>query len=163
MAIRHAYSCPAELQTSEDDIVLTFNCNTPSLDGLVDREYMCTLCNHNLTTLLATERRTDIPQVVRVNASLVIYPESTSNPTAVAVASDSTSQIVTYVLSALSAVIFILAAVFVVFPAIKARVAKLRAAGIQPTLKRVVFLQKTLSKYRPLLESNDRNGSLQVR
>jgi hypothetical protein len=71
VAIRHAYSCPAELQTSEDDIVFTFNCNTPSLDGLVDREYMCTLFNHNLITLLGTERHTDIPQVVRVNASLV--------------------------------------------------------------------------------------------
>ena len=46
--------------------------------------------------------------------------------------------------------------------AIKARVAKLRAAGIQPTLKRVVFLQKTLSKYRPLLEPSERNGSLQA-
>ena len=97
-----------------------------------------------------------------MNASLVIYPEGTSNPTAVAVTSDSTSQIVTYVLSALGAVIFILVAVFGVFPAIKARVAKLRAAGIQPTLKRVVFLQKTLSKYRPLLEPSERSGSLQV-
>ena len=71
MAIRHAYSCPAVLQTSEDDIVFTFNCNTASLNGLIDREYMCTLFNHNLITLLGTERHTDIPQVVRVNASLV--------------------------------------------------------------------------------------------
>jgi hypothetical protein len=85
-------------------------------------------------------------------------PEGTSNPTAVAVSSDTTSQIVAYVLSAVGALIFILVAVFV----IRARVAKLRAAGIQPTLKRVVFLQKTLSKYRPLLEPNERNGSLQV-
>ena len=75
-----------------------------------------------------------------------------------AVSSDTTSQIVAYVLSAVGALIFILVAVFV----IRARVAKLRAAGIQPTLKRVVFLQKTLSKYRPLLEPNERNGSLQV-
>ena len=85
-------------------------------------------------------------------------PEGTSNPTAGAVSSDTTAQIVAYVLSAVGALIFILVAVFV----IKARVAKLRAAGIQPTLKRVVYLQKTLSKYRPLLEPGERNGSLQV-
>lgn len=42
-----------ELQTSHDEIVFTFNCNTPTLDGLIDRDYMY------------------IPQVVRVNASLV--------------------------------------------------------------------------------------------
>ena len=73
VAIHHAYSCPAELQTSVDDIVFTFNCNTPSLNGLVDREYMCTLFNHNPTALRGTKRHTDIPQVVRVNASLVIH------------------------------------------------------------------------------------------
>jgi len=76
----------------------------------------------------------------------------------VAVSSDTTSHIVAYVLSAVGALIFILVAVFV----IRARVAKLRAAGIQPTLKRVVFLQNTLSKYRPLLEPSERNGSLQA-
>lgn len=41
-----------ELQTSEDEIVFSYNCNTPNLDGLVDRDYMY------------------IPQVVRVNATL---------------------------------------------------------------------------------------------
>ena len=67
-----------------------------------------------------------------------------------------------YVLSAIGSVFGILVGVFRVYPAIKARVDKLREAGIKPTLKRVVFLQKTLSKYRPLLEPSERNGSLQV-
>ena len=84
-------------------------------------------------------------------------PEGTSTPTAGAVTT--TWQIV---LSAIGSSIGILVAVFKVYPAIKARVAKLRAAGIQPTLKRVVFLLKTLSKYRPLLEPSERNGSLQT-
>ena len=88
-------------------------------------------------------------------------PEGTSNPTAgiVTGAGTTTWQIV---LSAIGSIIGILVAVFRVYPAIKARVDKLREAGIKPTLKRVVFLQKTLSKYRPLLEPNERNGSLQV-
>jgi len=87
-------------------------------------------------------------------------PEGTSTPTAGA--GTTTWQIVTYVLSAIGSVIGILVAVFRVYPAIKARVDKLREAGIKPTLKRVVFLQKTLSKYRPLLEPSERNGSLQA-
>ena len=66
------------------------------------------------------------------------------------------------VLSAIGSVVGILVGVFIVYPAIKARVDKLREAGIKPTLKRVVFLQKTLSKYRPLLEPSERNGSLQA-
>jgi hypothetical protein len=66
------------------------------------------------------------------------------------------------VLSAIGSIIGILVAVFRVYPAIKARVDKLREAGIKPTLKRVVFLQNTLSKYRPLLEPSERNGSLQA-
>jgi hypothetical protein len=87
-------------------------------------------------------------------------PEGTSTPTAGA--GTTTWQIVTYVLSAIGSIIGILVAVFRVYPAIKARVDKLREAGIKPTLKRVVFLQKTLSKYRPLLEPSERNGSLQA-
>ena len=90
-------------------------------------------------------------------------PEGTVNPTAVIVtvtgAGTTTWQIV---LSAIGSVIGILVAVFRVYPAIKARVDKLREAGIKPTLKRVVFLQNTLSKYRPLLEPSERNGSLQA-
>ena len=91
-------------------------------------------------------------------------PEGTVNPTAVIVTVTGTTtwQIVTYVLSAIGSIIGILVAVFRVYPAIKARVDKLREAGIKPTLKRVVFLQKTLSKYRPLLEPSERNGSLQA-
>ncbi len=66
------------------------------------------------------------------------------------------------VLSAIGSVFGILVGVFRVYPAIKARVDKLREAGIKPTLKRVVFLQKTLSKYRPLLERSERSGSMQA-
>ncbi len=66
------------------------------------------------------------------------------------------------VLSAIGSVVGIVVGVFRVYPAIKARVDKLREAGIRPTLKRVVFLHKTLSKYRPLLEPSERNGSLQA-
>ncbi len=87
-------------------------------------------------------------------------PEGTVVPTSGAVTT--TWQIVTYVLSAIGSVIGILVAVFRVYPAIKARVDKLREAGIKPTLKRVVFLQNTLLKYRPLLERSERNGSLQA-
>ena len=93
-------------------------------------------------------------------------PEGTVNPTAgivtVTGAGTTTWQIVTYVSSAIGSIIGILVAVFRVYPAIKARVDKLREAGIKPTLKRVVFLRKTLSKYRPLLEPSERNGSLQA-
>jgi hypothetical protein len=66
------------------------------------------------------------------------------------------------VLSAIGSVVGILVGVFRVYPAIKARVNKLRQAGIKPTLKRVVFLHKTLSKYRPLLEPSERSGSVQA-
>ncbi len=76
-----------------------------------------------------------------------ICPEGTTTPTAGAVTT--TWQIVIYVLSAIGSVIGILVAMFRVYPAIKARVDKLREAGIKPTLKRVVFLHKTLSRYRP--------------
>ena len=90
-------------------------------------------------------------------------PEGTVTPTAVIVtvtgAATTTWPIV---LSAIGSVVGILVGVFIVYPAIKARVDKLREAGIKPTLKRVVFLQKTLSKYRPLLEPSERNGSLQA-
>ena len=93
-----------------------------------------------------------------------ICPEGASNPTAVIVtgAVTTTWQIATYVLSAIGSVVGILVGVFRVHPAIKARVNKLREAGIKPTLKRVVFLQKTLSKYRPLLERSERSGSMQA-
>ena len=87
-------------------------------------------------------------------------PEGTSTPTPVQ--GSNTWQIVIQVLSVIGSVIGILVAVFKVYPVIKARVAKLREAGIKPTLKRVVFLHKTLSKYRPLLEPSERNGSLQA-
>ena len=85
-------------------------------------------------------------------------PEGTSSPTTLT--GTTVWQIVTYVLSGIGSVIGILVSVFKVYPAIKARVDKLREAGIKPTLKRVVFLQNTLSKYRPLLEPSERNGSL---
>ena len=88
-------------------------------------------------------------------------PEGTTTPTAGAVTT-TWQTIAFYVLSAIGSVIGILVGVFRVYPAIKARVNKLREAGIKPTLKRVVFLQKTLSKYRPLLEPSDRSGSLQA-
>ena len=88
-------------------------------------------------------------------------PEGTTIPTAGAVTT-TWQTIAFYVLSAIVSVICILVAVFRVYPAIKARVDKLRGAGIKPTLKRVVFLQKTLSKYRPLLEPSERNGSMQA-
>ena len=87
-------------------------------------------------------------------------PEGTSIPTPVQ--GSNTWQIVIQVFSVIGSFIGILVAVFKVYPVIKARVAKLREAGIKPTLKRVVFLQNTLSKYRPLLEPSERNGSLQA-
>jgi hypothetical protein len=87
-------------------------------------------------------------------------PEGTSAPTPVQ--ASNTWQIVLQVFSIIGSLIGFLVAVFRVYPAIKARVDKLREAGIKPTLKRVVFLQKTLSKYRPLLEPSERSGSLQA-
>ena len=87
-------------------------------------------------------------------------PEGTSTPTTLT--GTTVWQIVTYVLSGIGSVIGISVSVFKVYPAIKARVAKLREAGIKPTLKRVVFLDKTLAKYRPLLEPGERAGSLQA-
>jgi hypothetical protein len=89
-----------------------------------------------------------------------ICPEGTFFPTAVIVTGAVTSAW-PIVLSAIGSVVGILVGVFRVYPAIKARVDKLREAGIKPTLKRVVFLQKTLSKYRPLLEPSERSGSMQ--
>ena len=88
-------------------------------------------------------------------------PEGTVTPTAVIVTGAVTSTW-PIVLSAIGSVVGILVGVFRVYPAIKARVEKLREAGIKPTLKRVVFLQKTLSKYRPLLEPSERSGSMQA-
>jgi hypothetical protein len=64
-------------------------------------------------------------------------------------------------LSAIASIVGILVSVFKVYPFIKSRIARLREAGIKPTLKRVIFLEKTLSKYRPLLEPGDRPSSLQ--
>ena len=87
-------------------------------------------------------------------------PEGTSTPTTLT--GTTVWQIVTWVLSGIGSVIGILVSVFKGYPAIKARVAKLREAGIKPTLKRVVFLDKTLAKYRPLLEPGERAGSLQA-
>ena len=87
-------------------------------------------------------------------------PEGTSTPTPVQ--GSNTWQIVIQVLSVIGSVIGILVAVFRVYPVIKARVAKLREAGIKPTLKRIVFLDKTLAKYRPLLEPGERAGGLQA-
>lgn len=90
-----------------------------------------------------------------------ICPEGTSNPTS-AQATTTTWQIVTYVLSGIGSVIGILVSVFKVYPAIKGRVAKLREAGIRPTIKRIIFLDKTLSKYRPLLDHvSTRDASLE--
>ena len=85
-------------------------------------------------------------------------PEGTSTPTALA--ATTTWQIVAYVLSGIGSLIGVLVAVFRVYPAFKSRIDKLREAGIKPTLKRVVFLDKTLAKYRPLLEPGERAGSL---
>ena len=73
-----------------------------------------------------------------------------------------TGQIVTWVLSGMCSFIGILVSVFRIYPAINSRVAKLREAGIKPTLKRVVFIDKTLAKYRPLLEPSEGNGNLQA-
>ena len=87
-------------------------------------------------------------------------PEGTSTPTPVQ--ASNTWQIVIQVFSVIGSVIGILVAVFKVYPVIKARVAKLREAGIKPTLKRIVFLDKTLAKYRPLLDPGERDGSLQA-
>jgi hypothetical protein len=42
------------------------------------------------------------------------------------------------------------------YPFIKECIAKVREAGIKPALKRVIFLQRTLSKYQPLLHPADR-------
>jgi hypothetical protein len=88
-------------------------------------------------------------------------PEGTVTPTAV-ITTGAVTATWPIVLSTIGFVIGIVLAVFRVYPAIKARVDKLRGAGIKPTLKRVVFLQKTLSKYRPLLERSERSGSLQA-
>ncbi len=75
-------------------------------------------------------------------------PEGTSNPTPLTgTTSATTGQIVTYVLSGIGSAIGILVSVFKAYPVIKARVAKLREAGIKPTLKHVIFLDKTLAKY----------------
>jgi len=71
-------------------------------------------------------------------------------------------QIVAYILSAIGSIVGILIGFFRVYPFFKSRIAKLREAGIKPTFKRVIFLHKTLSKYRPLLEPGDRPNSLQV-
>ena len=70
-------------------------------------------------------------------------PEGTVTPTAVIVTGAVTSTW-PIVLSAIGSVIGIVVTMFRVYPAIKARVDKLREAGIKPTLKRVIFLQKTL-------------------
>ena len=88
-------------------------------------------------------------------------PEGTSSPTTLPPGT-TIWEIVTYVLEGIGCVIGILVSVFKGYPAIKARVAKLREAGIKPTLKRIVFLDKTLAKYRPLLEPGERAGSLQA-
>jgi len=66
-------------------------------------------------------------------------------------------QIVAYILSAIGSIVGILIGFFKVYPFFKSRIAKLREAGIKPTFKRVIFLHKTLSKYRPLLEPGDRS------
>ncbi len=91
-----------------------------------------------------------------------ICPEGTVTPSTVVIVTRAVTTIWPIVLSAIGSVVGILVGVFRVYPAIKARVDKLREAGIKPTLKRVVFLQKTLSKYRPLLEPSERNGSFQT-
>ena len=61
-----------------------------------------------------------------------------------------------YACSAVASIVAVLLGVFRVYPFIKQRIAKLREAGIKPTLKRVIFLQQTLSKYQPLLHPADR-------
>jgi len=70
--------------------------------------------------------------------------------------SQAPTQILSYVFGAFACIIAIAVGVFGVYPAVKARIAKLRAADIRPTLKRVIFLQKTLQKYPPLLPIGDR-------
>ena len=86
-------------------------------------------------------------------------PEGTSIPTSI-VQGVTAMQIVTYVFSVVCSIVGILVGFFRVYPFFKSRIAKLREAGIKPTFKRVIFLHKALSKYRPLLEPGDR--SLQV-
>jgi hypothetical protein len=63
-----------------------------------------------------------------------------------------TAQIISYVLSAIGSGIGILVGFFKVYPEIKSRIAKLREAGVKPTIMRVIFLDKTLSKNRPLAQ-----------
>ena len=65
-----------------------------------------------------------------------------------------------YILSVSGSIFGILIGFFRVYPFFKSRVAKLREVGIKPTLKRVIFLHKTLSKYRPLLEPGERSLQL---
>jgi hypothetical protein len=50
-------------------------------------------------------------------------------------------------------------AVFKIYPFIKARVTTLRNDGIKPTLKRIIFLKKTLMKYQALLSPDERQNS----
>jgi hypothetical protein len=66
-----------------------------------------------------------------------------------------TAQIVSYVCSAIASVVGVMVGIFKIYPFIKARVVKLNEAGIKPTLKRIIFLQNTLSKYQPLLSPVD--------
>ncbi len=53
-------------------------------------------------------------------------------------------------------------AIFKIYPFIKARVTTLRNAGIKPTLKRIIFLKKTLMKYQSLLSLDERQNSVVV-
>jgi hypothetical protein len=84
-------------------------------------------------------------------------PPGTSVPTQIS--EITTAQIISYVCSAIASVFGVLVAIFKVYPFIKARVTMLRKAGIRPTLKRIIFLQKTLTKYQSLLCADDRQNS----
>ena len=84
-------------------------------------------------------------------------PPGTSVPTQIT--EITTAQIISYVCSAIASVFGILVAIFKIYPFIKARVTTLRKAGIRPTLKRIIFLQKTLTKYQSLLCADDRQNS----
>jgi hypothetical protein len=60
-------------------------------------------------------------------------------------------------LSVIASTVGIVVSILRVYPFIKSRIVRLREAGIKPTLKRVIFLEKTMSKYRRLLEPGERS------
>ena len=84
-------------------------------------------------------------------------PPGTSVPTEAApVAGLSTTQIVAYSLSAVASIIAIFVGVGRIYPAVKARIAKLREAGIKPTLMRIIFCKSALANNSNMQLISDR-------